>query len=67
MQRILETGIAAEDVLALVRQVRVRAVADVLAVVDQSVNWTICDLVEGSHEPLGGLDSEFWFLANARV
>lgn len=64
LQHILEAGIEAEDVLALVRQVRVRAIADAIAVIDQSTNWTICDLVDGAHEPFGGLDSEFRFLAD---
>lgn len=64
MQHILDAGIKAEDVLALIRQVRVRAITDAIAVIDQSPNWSICDLVDGAHEPLGGLDSEFWFLAN---
>ena len=64
LQHILDAGIDAEDVLALVRQVRVRAITDAIAVIDQGGNWAICDLVNGIHEPLGGLDSEFWFLAN---
>ena len=64
LQRILEAGIKGEDVLALVRQVRVRAITDALAVVDQSADWAICDLVNGTHGQLGGLDSEFRFLAD---
>jgi hypothetical protein len=64
LQHILDAGIDAEDVLALVRQVRVRAITDAIAVIDQGGSWAICDLVDGVHEPLGGLDSELWFLAN---
>jgi len=64
LQHILGAGVEAEDVLALVRQVRVRAITDAIAVIDQGGNWAICDLVDRAHEPLGGLDSEFWFLAN---
>lgn len=64
LQHILEAGVNAEDVLALVRQARVRAIADAIAVIDQSADWAICDLANGAHEQLGGLDSEFWFLVN---
>jgi hypothetical protein len=64
LQHILEAGIEAEDVLTLVRQVRVRAITDAIAVIDQSADWSICYLVNGAHERLDGLDSEFWFLAN---
>jgi hypothetical protein len=54
LQHIVDAGIKAEDVLALVRQVRVRAITDAIAVIDQSPDWTICDLVDGAHEPLEG-------------
>jgi hypothetical protein len=64
LQRMVDAGISAGDVAALVRQVRVRAIADAIAVMDQSATWAICGLADGVHEPLSGLDSEFWFLAN---
>src|SRR5258706_2115282 len=64
LQHILEAGIKAEDVLTLVRQVRVRAITDAIAAIDQKADWAICYLVKGAHEPLDDLDSEFWFLTN---
>ena len=64
LEHMLEAGVSAEDVLALVRQARVRAIADAIAAIDQSADWAICDIANEPHEQLGGLDGEFWFLAN---
>jgi hypothetical protein len=67
LQRIIEAGVAGEDVLALAQQVRVRAIADALALVDQARGWSVCAITPTGHQQLDGLDSEFWFLANQGI
>jgi hypothetical protein len=67
LQHILEAGIQSDDLVALIRQVRVRAVADAIGLIGQSMKWTICALADATHEPLSSLDTEFRFLADARA
>jgi hypothetical protein len=67
LQHILEAGIQSDDLVALIRQVRVRAVADAIGLIGQSMKWTICALADATHEPLSSLDTEFRFLADAKA
>ncbi len=64
LHHMVTAGVGSDDLQALVQQVRVRAIADALGVLESPPDWSVCTMSDKGHAPQGGLDGELWFLAN---